>query len=72
MMPRGYYAYHNHATKAAILHHASCGKCQGGLGQMGRPNYQEGKWHGPFLSRGDARDFARTLNVLTLRDCRMC
>ena len=67
----GYYAYQNKPSDRVTLHHGSCRHCNYGWGKRSFPSTENGTWHGPFLSRGDARFFARTLSQTTIRDCKV-
>ena len=58
-----YYIYENWVAESkAVIHHASCGYCNDGLGChdniLGNKN---GKWHGPFSTSDEAAENAKTI-----------
>ncbi len=54
-----YYVYENYPTDRAIVHAASCGFCNDGRGRKGRPVTPNGRWHGPFSTKGAAEEAAK-------------
>ena len=69
-----YYIYENWvAEKKAVIHKGSCAHCNDGQGchQHIYENKND-KWHGPFDTYEEAKNFANTLKNRTVRPCGKC
>jgi hypothetical protein len=64
--------YENWTLRKAVLHHARCGACKRGRGQHGGGETENGKWHGPHDSAGEARSDAPIRASSLNRDCGLC
>ena len=60
-----YYFYENYPTNHVTIHVGSCGLCNDGRGRKGQPVTENGRWHGPFSTKGAAEEAAK----LTRRPC---
>ena len=62
----GYYIYENWTLEKAVIHHAACRSVR-----LGTPVTTNGTWYGPYLSRSDAHEFAKSLSRALTRDCKL-
>ena len=54
-----------------VLHRGSCGQCNHGKGRPAGHDANHARWHGPYRSLAEARDYARQLpGVLIRSECK--
>ncbi len=70
----GFYISENwRAEKKAVIHRGECGHCNNGEGTGRNIRGNENcKWHGPFGSYEEVREFAESLKDREVRDCKKC
>ena len=56
----------------ARVHRGSCGYCNDGEGFQPQDSGKNGKWHGPFDSKEQAFEYAKSLGRKTTDFCYRC
>jgi 4-hydroxy-tetrahydrodipicolinate synthase len=68
-----FFVYENWAAgpHKAVLHRANCGQCNSGKARPSGHSANHARWHGPYMSLGEARNVTQTLpNVLIRSECK--
>jgi hypothetical protein len=67
-----YYVYENWHRKRTLVHRSSCSHCKYGQGTQPHDSGINGKWHGPFDSKGAAVALMQSFGYSELGLCKVC